>query len=59
MIRVLLFLRAWHAELRLWKHGMRHSIGVPGALSEERLHAMADFVNRCWVDFSTGYIKLR
>lgn len=56
MIRVLLFLRAWHAELRLWKYGMRRVLGLPGAPPEENLQHMRNSVDRFWRDFSTGYV---
>ena len=59
MIRFLLFLRAWHAELRLWKHGLKHLLKQPGALESEQLQRMHKVVHRYWVDFSQGYIDLR
>lgn len=57
MIRVLLFLRAWHAELRLWKHGLRHSMKLDGALEEDALYRMREFVDRCWKEVSMGYVQ--
>jgi hypothetical protein len=59
VIRVLLFLRAWHAELRLWRHGVRHMLRMEGSLNDEQLHQMSMVVNRYWVDFSCGYIRIR
>lgn len=59
MIRFLLFLRAWHAELRLWRHGISHMMRLDGALNEEQLHNMSEVVNRYWLDFSTGYVHIR
>lgn len=59
MIRFLLFLRAWHAELRLWRHGLRRSLNEQGALPEETLYRMSETVNQYWVDFSCGYVRLR
>lgn len=59
MIRFLLFLRAWHAELRLWKYGVRHLLREKGALNEQQLHHMNEVVNRYWIDFSCGYVRIR
>lgn len=59
MIRVLLFLRAWHAELRLWKHGLKRHLADPGALSDEQMDYMSKRVNQYWIDFSTGYVRIR
>lgn len=59
MIRVLLFLRAWHAELRLWRQGMRHHLKLEGALSTEQLQYMSETVRRHWIDFSQGYVTIR
>lgn len=59
MIRVLLFLRAWHAELRLWKHGLRHMLHESGSLSDDELWRMAERVDKYWLDFSTGYINFK
>ncbi len=59
MIRFLLFLRAWHAELRLWRHGIRHMLKQDGSLTEEQLDNMSEVVTRYWVDFSQGYVTLQ
>jgi hypothetical protein len=54
MIKVLLFLRAWHAELRLFKYGMRSALGM-SAPSAEVLERMSKTVNQRWIDYSVGY----
>jgi hypothetical protein len=57
MIRTLLFLRAWHAELRVWKFGLQRRLGKMPQISEDNLDNMHKFAMHCWGDFARGYVR--
>ena len=54
MIRILLFLRAWHSELRMWKHGIRKLLKIDPHLNDEEMGVMRIGVTRKWIDFERG-----
>ena len=57
MIRTLLFLRAWHAEMRLWRTGLLKLIGKAPGVTDDNMHNAHMFVLRCWGDFVRGEIR--
>lgn len=57
MIRTLLFLRAWFAEMVLAKQGLRWALKIEPHLQVEALHLRHQNVRRLWGDFARGYVQ--
>jgi hypothetical protein len=57
MIRILLFLRAWMAEMSLSKQGLRWALKMEPHLNSDALHLRYQYVRRLWGDFARGYVQ--
>jgi hypothetical protein len=57
VIRTLLFLRAWHAELRFWRISFQKRIGKLPEITDENMQNLYLTTMRYWGDFARGYVR--